>query len=155
MQSNFSCIEKSLISPLTKFSGCALVLTSKNMFLVLRVRQANGRNDHVTMFTIYLPLAVFGFSIKLSSFASSSKARIILHYSHLGTNLTIKYNFTTLYHEKTGRGYPLVTTYQGDEGRNVFPSHSEPQVRPFPSHGFNIITESVNSFIERREKKNI
>ena len=44
---------------------------------------ANGRNDHVTMFTLYLPLAVFSFSVKLSSFALVSKDRIILHYSHL------------------------------------------------------------------------
>ena len=30
---------------------------------------ANGRNDHVTMFILHLPLAVFIFSVKLSSFA--------------------------------------------------------------------------------------
>ena len=44
---------------------------------------ANGRNDHVNMFTLYLPLAVFSFSAKLSSLGSASKVRIILHYSHL------------------------------------------------------------------------
>ena len=47
---------------------------------------ANGRNDHVTMFTLYLPLVVFSFSAKLSSFALASKVRIILHYSHPCTN---------------------------------------------------------------------
>ena len=43
---------------------------------------ANGRNDHVTMFILYLPLAVFSFSVKLSIFALASKSRIILHNSH-------------------------------------------------------------------------
>ena len=46
---------------------------------------ANVRYDHVTMFILYLPLAIFSFSVKLSSFASASKARISLHYSHLST----------------------------------------------------------------------
>ena len=35
------------------------------------------------MFALYLPLAFFNFSVKLSSFALASKVRIILHYSHL------------------------------------------------------------------------
>ena len=30
---------------------------------------ANGRNDHVTMFILHLPLAIFSFSEKLSSLA--------------------------------------------------------------------------------------
>ena len=47
---------------------------------------ANCRDDHVTMFTPHLPLAVFSFSEKLSSFALASKARIILHYCHLCTH---------------------------------------------------------------------
>ena len=47
---------------------------------------ANVRYDHVTMFTLYLPLAVFSFSVKSSSFALASKARIILHYSHFCTH---------------------------------------------------------------------
>ena len=38
------------------------------------------------MFTLYLPLAVFSFSVKLSNFALVSKVRIILHYSYLSTN---------------------------------------------------------------------
>ena len=38
--------------------------------------------DHVTLFTLYLLLAVFSFSVKLSSFALASQVRIILHYSH-------------------------------------------------------------------------
>ena len=47
---------------------------------------ANGRNEHVTMFTPYLPLAVFSFSVKLSSFALVLKDRIISYYYHLCTN---------------------------------------------------------------------
>ena len=39
---------------------------------------ANGRNNDVTMFILYLPLAVFSFSVKLSSFALASKGRIFL-----------------------------------------------------------------------------
>ena len=46
---------------------------------------ANGNDDHVTMFVLYLPLAVFSFSGKLSSFTLASKFRIILHYCHLCT----------------------------------------------------------------------
>ena len=41
------------------------------------------RNNHVTMFILYLFLAVLSFSAELStSFALTSKARIVLHYSH-------------------------------------------------------------------------
>ena len=40
----------------------------------------------MTMFILHLPLAVFSFSVKLSSFALASKVRIILRYSHLCTN---------------------------------------------------------------------
>ena len=29
---------------------------------------ANGRNDHVTVFTLYLPCAVFSFVVELNSF---------------------------------------------------------------------------------------
>ena len=49
---------------------------------------ANGRDDHVTMFSLYLPLAVFRyiFLIKLSSFALASKDRFILHSPHLCTH---------------------------------------------------------------------
>ena len=36
-----------------------------------------GRNDHVTMFILHLPLAVFSVAVKLSSFALASKVRII------------------------------------------------------------------------------
>ena len=43
---------------------------------------ANSRNDHVTMFILHLPLAVFSVSVKLGSFALASKARIVLYYSH-------------------------------------------------------------------------
>ena len=49
-------------------------------------RPANDKNGQVTMFTLYLPLSVFSFLVKLSSFALASKVRIILHYSHLCTN---------------------------------------------------------------------
>lgn len=48
----------------------------------------------MTMFTMYSPLSVFRFSVKLSSFALASKARIVLHYSHLcSISLTAVYNF--------------------------------------------------------------
>ena len=46
---------------------------------------ANVGYDHVTMFILYLPLAVFSFSVKSSSFALTTKARISLHYSYLCT----------------------------------------------------------------------
>ena len=49
---------------------------------------ANGRNDHVTMFILHLPLTVFSFSVKSSSLALASKVRIILHYSCLCTNFS-------------------------------------------------------------------
>ena len=42
---------------------------------------ANVSYDHVTMFILYLPFAVFSFSVKLSSFVLASKASISLHYS--------------------------------------------------------------------------
>ena len=45
--------------------------------------EANGRNNHVIMFTLHLPLPVFSFSVKLSSFALVSKAGIVLHFFHL------------------------------------------------------------------------
>ena len=48
---------------------------------------ANVRYDHATMFILYLPLAVFSFFVKSSSFALKSKARISLHCSHLCTPL--------------------------------------------------------------------
>ena len=46
---------------------------------------ANVRYDHVTMFILYLLIAVFSFSVKSSSLALASKAKISLHYSHLCT----------------------------------------------------------------------
>ena len=46
---------------------------------------ANGINDHVTMFSLHLPLAIFSFLVKLSSFPIASKARIVLHYYQLCT----------------------------------------------------------------------
>ena len=46
----------------------------------------NGRNDHVTTFSLYFPLTVFRFSINLSSLALASKAKLILYSSHLCTN---------------------------------------------------------------------
>ena len=63
---------------------------------------ANGRNDHVTMFSLHLPLAVISFTVKLSSFVLVSKARIILHYSHLCThssteNITMNLKFSFCY----------------------------------------------------------
>ena len=49
---------------------------------------ANGRNDHVIMFILHLPLTVFSFSVKSSRLALASKVRIILHYSCLCTNFS-------------------------------------------------------------------
>ena len=40
----------------------------------------------MTIFTLYLPLAVSSFSVKLRSFELASKFRNSLHYSHLCTN---------------------------------------------------------------------
>ena len=52
---------------------------------------ANVRYDHVTMFILYLPLPIFSFPVKSSSFAFALNVRISLHYSH----------FCTLYFKKT------------------------------------------------------
>ena len=38
---------------------------------------ANVRYDHVTMFIFYLPLAVFSFSVKSSSFALASTTELV------------------------------------------------------------------------------
>ena len=51
---------------------------------------ANGKNDHVTLLTLSLALAVFSFIVKLSCLGLASKVRIILHYSHLCTNFVKK-----------------------------------------------------------------
>ena len=37
---------------------------------------ANGRDDHVTTFILHLPLTVFSFSVKLSSFVLASKVSL-------------------------------------------------------------------------------
>ena len=37
---------------------------------------ANGKDDHVTTFILHLPLAVFSFSVKLSSFVLASKVSL-------------------------------------------------------------------------------
>ena len=58
----------------------------------LRIKfTTNGKNDHVTMFILHLPLAVFSFSVKLGSFSLASKARMILHYSYLCINFSRKH----------------------------------------------------------------
>lgn len=44
------------------------------------------------MFILHLPLAVFSFLVKSSSFAFASKARISMHYSHLCTLLIFQEN---------------------------------------------------------------
>ena len=48
-------------------------------------KRQNVRYDHVTMFILYLPHAVFSYSVKSSSFALALNARISLHYTHLFT----------------------------------------------------------------------
>ena len=62
----------------------------KDELILERLRitfKANGKrqNDHVTMFILNLPLAVFSFSVKSSGFALASKARIIQDHFHLCT----------------------------------------------------------------------
>ena len=60
---------------------------------------ANGRNDHVTMFILHLPLAVFSLSVKLSIFAFSVQNYFALFSSvyiffqeNINTNLTFVVN---------------------------------------------------------------
>ena len=60
-------------------------------------REMTG-NDHMTMFILHLPLAVSSFSVKLSSFALASKARIVLHYSHSCTNMNFTFAILNLSH---------------------------------------------------------
>ena len=63
------------------------------LFITKTLRQtANGRNDHVTMFILQLPLAVSSFSEKLSVFALELKASIVLYYFHLRTHIFKKTN---------------------------------------------------------------
>ena len=57
---------------------------------------ANVRYDHVTMFILYLPLAVFSFSFKSRSFALASKAGISL-YSLFQENICRKRDSLSLY----------------------------------------------------------
>ena len=53
----------------------------------VQLRQtANGRNDHVTLFILRFPPVFFSSSVKWSSIALASKARISWHYSHLCTH---------------------------------------------------------------------
>ena len=52
---------------------------------------ANGRNDHVTVFTLYLPCAVFRFVVELNSFALFSpipKALANFCFLHIVLNRT-------------------------------------------------------------------
>ena len=90
--------------------------------LELRLRQTE-ENDHVTMFILLLPLAVFSFSVKLSSFALASKARISLHYSHqcihffqenINANLTFALNAIlnlSIIPHCLGRHVPFAASY--------------------------------------------
>ena len=70
--------------------NCIRVLQQLERFKITFT--ANGRNDHVTMFILNLSLAVFSFSVKLSSLALASKVRIVLHYSHLCTHFFFQEN---------------------------------------------------------------
>ena len=46
-------------------------------------KTAELTEDLVIMFPLFLPLAVFSFSVKLSSFTLVANVRIILYFSHL------------------------------------------------------------------------
>ena len=62
-------------NPLVSYSGPGHHSFSK---WAIRISfRPKGRNDHVTMFILHLPLAVFSFSVKLSSLGLASKAKII------------------------------------------------------------------------------
>ena len=60
---------------------------------------ADGRNDHVTMFSLHLPLAVFTFLVKLSTFAIASKclakcfALVSTMYSFFQENINANLTF--------------------------------------------------------------
>lgn len=69
-----------------------------NRDLELRSCQTAAGNDHMTMFIFHLPLAVSSFSVKLSSFALASRARIVLHYSHPCTNMNLTLAILNLSH---------------------------------------------------------
>ena len=65
-------------------------LTLLSLESIIRITfTANGRNDHVTMFTQHLPLAVFSFLVNFSTL--KSKATIILHYSNYVSIFSRKY----------------------------------------------------------------
>ena len=64
----------------TKLNAHCVNLTIDRFRITLT---ANGKNEHVIMFALYLPLTVFSFSVKSSSFALASKARIRLRYPRL------------------------------------------------------------------------
>ena len=65
---------RKLFSRTLNFSAC-----SKRFRIIFT---ENGRNDHMTMFMLHLPLVVFSFSVKLSCFALASNISIVLHLSH-------------------------------------------------------------------------
>ena len=70
-----------------------MYVSSKDSFRAQRnlklgfLQTENSKTDQKTMYIIHLPLAVFSFSVKLStcSLALVSSASTILHYSHLCT----------------------------------------------------------------------
>ena len=76
-----------------------------------------NRNDSVVMFALHLLLAVFSLSEKLRSFASASKARIILHYSHLCT-LIFKKTWTRISHLLWRKRYSKSLCWQGGKFSN-------------------------------------
>ena len=67
--------------------------------------RVRGRNDHVTMFILHLPLAVFSFSVKLRSFAFVSNARIVLFYYHLCATFSRKPNANLTFTFRRKRDY--------------------------------------------------
>ena len=65
---------KSPVNSITPF--CTSVGYNAATAHPVSIEKLNGRNDHVTMFNLHLPLAVFSLLVIFSSFVLASKARI-------------------------------------------------------------------------------
>lgn len=81
----FSAVKQ--ISTKLVLTGTVLKLSRPSIDRFKITFTGNGRNHHITMFILHLPLAVFSsVSIKLNSFALAWKAKILLHKLHLCTH---------------------------------------------------------------------
>ena len=77
------------------------------------------RYDHVAMFILYLPLAVFSFSVKSSSFALASKARISLHSVTTGADsICLDKAPVNLQAEQNIKSYEALYVYGDDNVMN-------------------------------------